>query len=498
MHQGIQVDGAVAILDARGGKPLEAPDDVGGAPGRLLDVAQALAHRLVRRAHEQQLGLAEDDGEDIVELVRDTARHAAERARFLRLDQPLLRGLHAVQRGPHVAVEPLVLHREGREAGEDLRRPDLVGGKVPGPAVGEIQRAHGAVVHAERDQEAAPETEGHQELLHGALALAHVPTGHRLLGGRHLPRQPRPHVRGPARRTLLRQAGGGGEPQARFPLGERERGHAHVEQPAAHLTGPRQGVGEIAAHHGLAREHLQLAQPREVIGGPVGEPLMRERGGHAIRDHEEEHGVLGVEGHSAAAPAREEHSPHVAVGADGHRERVTDGKARDERIARRAFRTPRVDEGAPLEKRPTHDPFARRDREPAEIVAAEAPGGQGNEQGPLGVHDEEHGAVGVEQARRAVHRPAKHLAGRDTRRGHGQDLLNARQRLGIHGQDGIGPSRRLGRRPRIAGFELPEALSKRVERPADLRDRLLDGRRLGLSRSRCGAHPGNREGCRTG
>ena len=215
---------------------------------------------------------------------------------------------------------------------------------------------------------------------------------------------------------------------------------------------------------------------------------MGERGGHPIRDHQEEHGVLGSEGHAAAAPTREEHSHHLAVGTDRHRERVTDGKACDEGIARCGVGRSRVDERAALEKCPADEAFARRALEPGEIVATEPAGGRRNEQAPLGVHDEEHGAVGVEQAGPAVHRQAEHLAGRRAGRGHGQDLLEASQRLGIHRQDGVGGGGRLGHRGRVAGLELPDSLAKRVERPGDLRDRLLDSRRLWFSRGRHGAH----------
>jgi hypothetical protein len=109
-------------------------------------------------------------------------------------------------------------------------------------------------------------------------------------------------MRGPPRGAVFRQAGRRGEPQPSVGSRQPDRRHLGVEEPAAHLARAREDLGEVAVHHRLAREGSQLAQARQMIGGPVDEPLMSQRGGHTVGDDEEQDRVLG--GERRARPRR--------------------------------------------------------------------------------------------------------------------------------------------------------------------------------------------------
>ena len=127
--------------------------------------------------HEQELRLAEDDGEDVVELVRDAPRHSAQRARLLGLDQAVLGGLGAVQGLAHVTVEALVLHREGRQRRQHLNGLDLVRRELARPRVGEVEDSHRVLVNAQRHEEAGAQLQHAEELLRLLRPIAQVADG---------------------------------------------------------------------------------------------------------------------------------------------------------------------------------------------------------------------------------------------------------------------------------------------------------------------------------
>ena len=88
MHFG---DGAVQrqhlglhrLLAAEGKKLL---DQIGGAQGILMDEVDLVERRIARGvAHQQEFGIADDDGENVVEVVRHAARKLAHRLHLLRL-----------------------------------------------------------------------------------------------------------------------------------------------------------------------------------------------------------------------------------------------------------------------------------------------------------------------------------------------------------------------------------------------------------------------------
>ena len=60
--------------------------DIGSPPGRLLDHTEPLAERLIGGAGEQELALAQDHREDLVELAGDPAADLGEGADLLGLD----------------------------------------------------------------------------------------------------------------------------------------------------------------------------------------------------------------------------------------------------------------------------------------------------------------------------------------------------------------------------------------------------------------------------
>ena len=64
------------------------PGQRGGAVGRALDFLDVLAAAIVhRQSIQQKIRIAEDRGEDVVEVVRDAAGKTADRLHLLRLAQ---------------------------------------------------------------------------------------------------------------------------------------------------------------------------------------------------------------------------------------------------------------------------------------------------------------------------------------------------------------------------------------------------------------------------
>ncbi len=76
-------------LAAREGEQL--PHQAGGPVGVLLDLHDVLERRIGRPVvREQQVGIAEDGGQHVVEVVRDAARELADGLHLLRLGEALL------------------------------------------------------------------------------------------------------------------------------------------------------------------------------------------------------------------------------------------------------------------------------------------------------------------------------------------------------------------------------------------------------------------------
>jgi hypothetical protein len=89
-HQGVEVDRPrLQHLLATEGEELAG--EARGAVGRLADLGGVLAARVARgEVFEQQVGVARDGGEDVVEIVRDPARQPAHGFHLLRLPELLL------------------------------------------------------------------------------------------------------------------------------------------------------------------------------------------------------------------------------------------------------------------------------------------------------------------------------------------------------------------------------------------------------------------------
>src|SRR5690606_37710264 len=63
----------------------ELPGQARRAVGRVVDLAEAIAKRWLVRMSEQEVGVSLDDGQEVVEVVRDASGEPSERLEALRL-----------------------------------------------------------------------------------------------------------------------------------------------------------------------------------------------------------------------------------------------------------------------------------------------------------------------------------------------------------------------------------------------------------------------------
>ena len=86
LDQRLHVSRIASGLHGGHGQRADAMHDVGAPPGRLLDHTEPLAERLIGGAGEQELALAQDHREDLVELAGDPTADLGEGANLLGLD----------------------------------------------------------------------------------------------------------------------------------------------------------------------------------------------------------------------------------------------------------------------------------------------------------------------------------------------------------------------------------------------------------------------------
>ena len=100
--------------------------DARGAPGFLGDDAEAVAHVRGRLGvRQQEMRLAEDRRQRIVDLVRDARGELADRFHLLGVDQLRVRALELVELAKRLGVEPRVVERQA-----DLIRRGLDQGQL--------------------------------------------------------------------------------------------------------------------------------------------------------------------------------------------------------------------------------------------------------------------------------------------------------------------------------------------------------------------------------
>jgi hypothetical protein len=108
------------------GEPQQVLEHLRRARRLLHDRVQPLAAlRGTVRAHEQELGLAEDRGQAIARLVRETGRQLADGRELLALDQLRLGRLEIVELAPCRRVELRVLQGQADLVGAGLDERDL-------------------------------------------------------------------------------------------------------------------------------------------------------------------------------------------------------------------------------------------------------------------------------------------------------------------------------------------------------------------------------------
>ena len=133
----------------------ELPRDVGRAVRGALDDLDLAPARVVgaQLAHEHDAP-ARNHGDEVVEVVSDTAGQTADRLHLLGLQELLLGHRELVVGRAKLLVEPRVVHRDGRVVGERLGEIDLL--VRIDPAVADHERPDRGAPHHQRDREGGP------------------------------------------------------------------------------------------------------------------------------------------------------------------------------------------------------------------------------------------------------------------------------------------------------------------------------------------------------
>jgi hypothetical protein len=150
-HEGQPAAGAGELQDASHG--------LGAVLGRLQDGLQRARPGEICFPPQQELGAADDHGQEVVEVVGHPGRHLAQRAEALALHQALLAARQVLVGAPELLVERGVLDR----------RPGVVGQPLEHGLVAVRERAPGAVGDVEEPFELVTAADGDDHLGHGAL-----------------------------------------------------------------------------------------------------------------------------------------------------------------------------------------------------------------------------------------------------------------------------------------------------------------------------------------
>ena len=302
----------------------------GGAARRGAHLADARAPRvLVAQSCQQGLGVAEDDGEQVVEVVRHAARQPADRLELLGLAQLLLEEAalgDVLQRADQAHHRPagiaLRVHRRAHHADAAIRPDDAV---LDLPFDG---TPFDRVPHPPLDRRAVL---GMQAF--GVLGVVHHPRAVRHAEDAGGPRRPPPgagrevHLPGPGPGQLLRAdqvALALGQPLLHpLPLGEvdRERdaepllaadeGGARQHRYAAAVLPDELGL-EGQAHAGRVRLPDRLRHPVPVLGRRDGVPAQPPRQQVVpVHPQQPQEVVVGV--HHLPAVQAEEDAYHVRL-----------------------------------------------------------------------------------------------------------------------------------------------------------------------------------------
>ena len=274
LRERVQVDRGHPLLGRRGDEREQAPHRVRGAPGRLLDDPEVLAHAVALGPLEGELSLAEDDREQVVELVGDAARDVRQRPRLLGLDQLFLRRRQLTEGGVGLLERPGVFHRAGHHRPDQLPGPDVVLGEPPLAAIEEVHLAQDAFAAPERHHEdPSPAGRAHR---------------------RALGRRPSLRLEWPVRQARLVEAVAGSDDLFTAPRDD-DGGH-RAERSTACLAGPREHRAQGLANAHYRGHRRQLAEPLGLTLEAGHEPVVDERRSAAIGEQAEEGKLLPRQG----------------------------------------------------------------------------------------------------------------------------------------------------------------------------------------------------------
>src|SRR4029453_5107402 len=157
------------------------PHDVGRALGGAVDGLETVQDRLVILRLQEQVYLAQDDHQGIVDLVRDAARQLPHRGQPLRANHVGVRATQLLELQPGFRVEPRVVEGQSDLVGGGFEQRDLLAGESLLGLPAEREGAQDPVAGADRyAQEAADAVRGDRgagggQEIRGAAGLVHAP-----------------------------------------------------------------------------------------------------------------------------------------------------------------------------------------------------------------------------------------------------------------------------------------------------------------------------------
>src|SRR3989441_4233669 len=150
------------------GEEQEILDDAGGARGLVRHDPEALAHLLRRLGiREQELRLAEDRREGVVDLMRDPRGELAHGGQLLGVDELCVGAPELLELAAHLGVEAGVVERE----------PDLVGGRLEERDLAPLEAVEDLAAERERAEDPAAAVDRHADETPDALAPDRGPGG---------------------------------------------------------------------------------------------------------------------------------------------------------------------------------------------------------------------------------------------------------------------------------------------------------------------------------
>ncbi len=356
---------------------------------------------------------------------------------------------------------------------EDLDGLDLVGGEIARLGVAHVERAHRLPPETHRHGEAGAQTDLEQEVVLRSRAALDVPAGRRALRREHFPRQSARAIHADGVEGICGEPHARRESEAARPTRHADGRDPRLGQPAGDLARARENGLHVLAHEHMAEEDLELAEPADVASRGLNGIALAQGVADPVGDHEEQQDLGLGKGRPRRAAARVENSQRAASRADRDGDGIGDGKQGEERILHDAggaagdAREPLVLEGL------AHESFPRLDGDGLEVVPAEPATGTRHEPRGEGVPGEEHGTVGGEDTRHAIHGEGEDLRRLEAARGDGQDLLAHREGIPLlrRLRGDPGPERRGGKRGTT------EPVGERLDAPSDLDERTVKVRR---------------------